>query len=59
MAPSSGNPMLAPIPFKTVRRGTCFFSMNMVVSLFTPYLLALCTGGGTRRILNCSLLTTA
>jgi hypothetical protein len=35
-----------------------FRNEHDVVSLF-PYLLALCTGGGTRRISNCSLLTTA
>ena len=39
-----------------------FFDMNMRSSplfFYCPYLLALCTGCGTRRILNCSLLTTA
>ena len=50
--------MVAPTPFKTVRRGTCFLDMNMWRLLI--YLLALNYAralhrlrlGGTRRILN-------
>ena len=57
MESRSGSPMVAPTPFKTVRRAMCFLDMNMVVSLIyfaTHYFRALCTGSGcgTRRILN-------
>ena len=58
IASRSGSAMVAPIPCKTVRREMCFLDMNMCRLLIT-YLLALCTGCGTRRILNCSLLTIA
>ena len=79
IASSSGSAMLAPTPFSTVRRETCFLNTYMsylryplTASALTArpglYAYAYCAAAvdvsaaaacGTRRILNCSLRTTA
>src|SRR5207244_5518857 len=57
IASRSGNAMLAPMPFNTARRETCFLLLYISCLLYL-FDWATVAGWGARRILNCSLRTT-